>query len=90
MSNERGSNVINPNDILIRFTKNPEGKVEREMYLGVCDESLLPEMQKVSEFIRNCMTFYDTSDTAIEYAEAIQHADNLVKPSAPRIKLLNS
>lgn len=77
-----------PNDILIRFTKDANGKIVKAVEMGVNDDSLLPEMTKTADFITQCLAIQDKTDTEIEFSQALQFADNLAKPAA-RILLPN-
>lgn len=78
-----------PNDILVRITRTPEGGFAREVAIAINDESMLPEMERTAEFIGKCLEIFSRSDAATEYPEAIKFAENLARPN-PRIKLLDS
>lgn len=49
-----------PNDILIRFTKDANGKIVKAVEMGVNDDSLLPEMTKTADFITQCLAIQDS------------------------------
>lgn len=69
-----------PNDILIRLTKTDDGRYIREVLLAVNDDAMVPEMERTAEFLGKCLAIFDKSDTAAEYPEALQFAENLARP----------
>ena len=77
---------MEPNDILIRFTKDESGKITKAVELGVNDDSMLLEMQRVSEFLIRCLAVYDKGAAEVEFNEQLAFADKLAQ-SSPRILL---
>ena len=80
----RGAAMSEPNDILIRFTKDANGKIVKAVEMGVNDDSLLPEMTKTADFITQCLAIQDKTDTEIEFNSALEVANKLAA-SSPRI-----
>lgn len=72
---------MEPNDILIRATRNADGSYSRGVAIAVNDESLLPEMQRTADFLGKCLDVFGRADAAVEYDAAIQYAENLARPS---------
>jgi len=79
-----------PNDILIRCTLQADGSHSREIFVAINDESMLPEMERTAEYLGQCLEIYGRTVATTECASAQEYAETLVKPAAPRVKLLNS
>lgn len=73
------------NDILVRFTREGE-IVTVDTYIGVSDDSLLPQMRRTADYLRKCLEIYQKSDASIDYSDAIRYAEGLVA-AKPRIVL---
>jgi len=44
-----------PNDLIIRVTRNDSGKYSHEVMIGLSDEAMLPELEKLAEYINKCL-----------------------------------
>jgi hypothetical protein len=42
---------MQPNDVIVRLTKDADGKVSHEVLLGVSDEDMIPHLNEVAEKI---------------------------------------
>lgn len=69
-----------PNDILIRITRNEDGSYSRDMALAINDESMIPEMERTAEFIGKCLEIFAKTDAAVEYHDALTYAEGLARP----------
>lgn len=67
------------NDIIIRLTKNPDNSISHEILIGVSDEEMVPELERVAGFISKSLKILYATNAEIEYAEAINHAEKLGK-----------
>lgn len=45
----------NPNDVIVRLTKDAEGKISHEVLLGVSDEDMIPHLNVVAENINQLL-----------------------------------
>lgn len=80
--------MTEPNDILIRITKNDDGSYSRDIAIAINDDSMMPEMQRTADFIGKCLEVFGSTEAELEYHNAITFANKLAKPTT-RIKLLN-
>lgn len=70
-----------PNDILIRLSYGEDGATSYETLILLNDEAILPEMEKLAAFLRQCLTVYGrNTDAGIEYHDALAIAESLAKP----------
>lgn len=77
-----------PNDILVRITRNKDGSFSRDMAIAINDETMLPEMERTAEFLGKCLEIFGRSDAGLEHHAALRYAEGLAQTSG-RIKLLS-
>lgn len=80
-----------PNDILIRITRNEDGSYSKDVAIAINDEAMLPEMERTAKVIRDVVTLIGTDGglRALRTALRAVDAEGLARPS-PHIKLLDS
>lgn len=47
-----------PNDLIIRVTRNDSGQCSHEVMIAINDDSMLPELEKLAEYINECLSLY--------------------------------
>ncbi len=45
----------NPNDVIVRLTKDEYGNISHEVLLGVSDEEMIPYLNETAEKIHNVL-----------------------------------
>ena len=56
---------MQPNDILIRISRDDKGGYVREVAIAINDDSMLPEMERTADFIVKCLNSSRTKNSKL-------------------------